>query len=274
MTAADPIHHLGAVKPHSARMYDYFLGGKSNYEADRQAAALSLTALPNIMIAARHNRGFMHRAVRYLAREHGIRQFLDIGTGIPTTPNLHQVAQTADPTARVVYSDNDPIVLAHARALMNSTPQGATSYIEADVRDPEVITEHAAKTLDFTQPIALSLVALLHFIEDADGPRELVKTLMGPLPAGSALILSHATADLDPDAEEVARIYRERGITLHVRPRNSVTELFTGLEQIEPGIVPSCDWKPDYVPDDEIPTLPGTVSPADVSVYAGVGIKR
>jgi len=264
---------INAHTPHSARMYDYFLGGKNNFAIDRQAAADVFAVLPNVMVAARHNRGFMHRAVRCLAREHGIRQFLDIGTGIPTPPNLHQVAQVEQPTARVVYSDNDPVVLAHARALMTSTPQGATDYIEADVRDPEVIIEHSRKTLDYTQPIGLSLVALMHFIPDVDGPHALVRALLDPLPSGSALILSHGTADMDPNAEQVARIYREQGITLHVRPKPVVAEFFASLSLMAPGITASCDWRPECVAAGETEPLPGAVSPAETSVWAGVAFK-
>ncbi|CAM3682772.1 SAM-dependent methyltransferase [Streptomyces albus] len=272
MVTAETTRH-STDQPHSARMYDYFLGGKTNYEVDRKAAAVALGALPNIMVAARQNREFMHRAVRLLAREHGLTQFLDIGTGIPTGPNLHQVAQRERPEARVVYSDNDPIVLTYARALMSSTPEGATDYIEADVRQPHVILEHARRRLDFTRPVALSLVALLHFVPDEDGPHALVRELLAPLPPGSALVLSHGTADLEPDAEEVARIYRERGITLHVRTRAAVERFFDGLRLVEPGIVASCDWRPEYIGEDDLPALPGSVTPEQSCVWAGVALK-
>ncbi|WP_369200821.1 SAM-dependent methyltransferase [Streptomyces sp. PU-14G] len=264
--------------PHSARIYDYFLGGKTNYRVDRKAAAATLAALPDVMTAARQNREFMQRSVRYLARERGMRQFLDIGTGIPTAPNLHQVAQQEQPTARVVYSDNDPIVLAHARALMTSTPEGATDYIEADVRDPEVILEHAGKTLDFAQPVTVSLVALLHFVPDTDDPPALVSRLLRDLAPGSALVLSHGTDDLEIKDEtgsvhDVERVYRDRGIFLTVRPRESVAGFFRGLDLVEPGIVASCDWHPEITAPDEPPALPGAVSAAETSVWAGVGIK-
>ncbi|WP_149563335.1 SAM-dependent methyltransferase [Streptomyces cacaoi] len=265
---------IDVTKPHAARMYDYLLGGKSNYGVDRRAAVKTLNILPDAATAARHNRSFMHRAVHFLSREHGMRQFLDIGIGIPTPPNLHQVAQREHPEARIVYCDNDPIVLAHARALMNSTDEGVTDYVEADVREPQTILDHAAHTLDFARPVTVSLVALLHFIPDGDDPHGIVRALMEPLAPGSALILSHGTADFEPVAGEVARHYRNMGIDLDVRPRETVAAMFDGLDLLEPGLVPSCDWRPDYVVPDDTPILPGSVSPAETCVWAGVALKQ
>ncbi|WP_326686463.1 MULTISPECIES: SAM-dependent methyltransferase [unclassified Streptomyces] len=258
------------VRPHSARLYDYFLGGKTNYSVDRKLAGESLRAYPNAMVAARHNRAFMHRVVRHLGRDMGMRQFLDIGTGIPTSPNLHQIAQAEHVDARIVYSDNDPIVLAHARALMTGTPEGATDYIEADVREPDLILEHARKTLDFDQPIALSLIALLHFVPDSDSPDAIVERLLEELPSGSALALSHGTADLDPDMQRLADSYVARGLVCRLRPREDVRRYFDGLTMVEPGLVASCDWRPEL---DDGPQLPGMVESSEVGVWAGLGIK-
>ncbi|MBQ1119247.1 SAM-dependent methyltransferase [Streptomyces smyrnaeus] len=264
------------AKAHSARMYDYFLGGKTNYGPDRQAAAQAMAAFPNVATAARENREFMHRAVRYLAREQGIRQFLDIGTGIPSAPNLHQVAQRENPTCRVVYADSDPIVLAYARALMSGTPEGATDYIEADARDPKRILDHARGTLDFDQPVALSLVALLHFIGDADDPQGIVRTLVDALVPGSALILSHGTDELDVTLRKVVDIYGAQGITVQLRGTEDVREFFTatGLTLVEPGIVATCDWRPEMVDSqDGMRRPPGSISPEEVGCWAAVGLK-
>nr|WP_324617492.1 SAM-dependent methyltransferase [Streptomyces sp. NRRL S-1868] len=270
-TGSDRTMHSDTIRPHPARMYDYLLGGKTHYAADRRAAAAVRCVLPHAPAAARHNRSFMRRAVRCLAREHGIRQFLDIGTGIPTPPNLHQVAQREHPEARIVYCDNDPIVLAHARALMNSTDEGVIDYVQADVRDPQAILGHAARTLDFTRPVAVSLVALLHFIPDGDDPHGIVQALLRPLPAGSALILSHGTADLDPRAEAAARIYTASGLTCTLRARPAVAQLLAGLELLDPGLVPTAAWRPDDAAPDDTP--PGALSPEQTCVWAGVGIR-
>ncbi|WP_301125432.1 SAM-dependent methyltransferase [Streptomyces cacaoi] len=280
---------LGQQRPHSARMYDFYLGGRTNYPSDRRAAAKALTAYPNAMIASRLNRAFMHRATRYAAETAGIRQFLDIGTGIPTQPNLHQVAQMYRPDARVVYVDNDPIVLNFARALLTGTAQGRTDYIEADVREPETILERVRRTLDFSEPVAVSLVALLHFVVDAEESYGIVRSLLGPLAPGSLLALSHITGEHDAGehggaaggegvVEEgmaaVARVYEKAGMPLRLASRDEVGRFFDGLDPVEPFLVPSCDWRPDLALDTDLPTLPGMISPAETGVWVGVAHKR
>ncbi|MGW2372187.1 MULTISPECIES: SAM-dependent methyltransferase [Kitasatospora] len=260
--------------PHSARMYDYFLGGKDNFAVDREAAERVLTAFPTMRTAVRANRTFMHRATRALARR-GLRQWLDIGTGIPTSPNLHEVAQAVEPSARVVYADNDPVVLAHSRALMTSTPQGRTAYVHGDVRDPAAIltTPQVAQTLDLTRPVVLSMIALLHFVPDLEEAHAIVRHLLDPLPAGSALVLSHATAELDPPgATKVEEIYNQAGTSLRLRPEAEFATFFEGLDLLDPGIVPAHRWHPEGTDDDADP-LPATVTDAQVSFYAAVALK-
>ncbi|MEU1126543.1 SAM-dependent methyltransferase [Streptomyces sp. NPDC005899] len=263
-------HHaveIDTSRPHPARMYDWFLGGKDNYPIDEQMARQLLALDSRGRDMARVNRAFMHRATRWLA-ENGVRQFLDIGSGIPTEPNLHQIAQQAAPDARIVYCDNDPIVLAHAAALLRSTPEGATEYIQADARRPETILEAAGKVLDFGRPVALSLLALLHFIDDEDGAAELVDRLVAQLPSGSYLVLSHTTGDFDPEGAAKARaMYEARGMTLRPRSRAELTAFFHGLEIVEPGVSLSADWRPELGEVIEVPgddPIPG---------YAGVARK-
>jgi hypothetical protein len=259
-------------RPHPARMYDYFLGGKDNYAPDREAGEKVKEAAPAVETGVRLNRAFMHRASRYLAREAGIRQFLDIGTGIPTKPNLHQVVQAVAPESRVVYVDNDPIVLAHARALMTSTPQGRTAYIHANAAEPDTIlgAPELQATLDLSKPIALSLVALLHFVPDEDDPYGIVQRLLSALPSGSALVISHATGDLDPEAaRRVVEIYRQSGINFRVRSREEVERFFAGLELVEPGMELSHRWRPDGTAR----IGSAEIEDADNSVWAGVALK-
>jgi hypothetical protein len=194
---------------------------------------------------ARVNRAFMHRSTRWLARQ-GVRQFLDIGTGIPTEPNLHQIAQRIAPDARVVYCDNDPIVLAHAAALLRGTEQGVTEYLQADVRDPDAIVGGARKILDFSAPVALSLVALLHFVSDEDGAHELVGRLLSELPSGSYLVMTHATADFTPEESAAAtEKLKAAGVTLALRSREEFTRFFDGLELVPPGVEVPHQWHPD-----------------------------
>ncbi|WP_026239436.1 SAM-dependent methyltransferase [Parafrankia discariae] len=231
--------------PHSARVYDYFLGGKDNFPADREAAEQTLAIFPDMRTGARENRAFLHRATRKLVGELGLRQFLDIGTGIPTSPNLHEVAQEAAADARIVYADNDPIVLAHARALLTGTRQGRTAYLDADLREPEKIlaSPELADTLDLGRPFVLSLIAVLHFIPASDDPYGLVRRYTEILPSGSYVALTHATGDFAPEeAERVSAVYQARGITLTPRSRAEVEDFLTGLDLVEPGVVPVHRW--------------------------------
>jgi O-methyltransferase involved in polyketide biosynthesis len=283
---------IDSSKAHPARVYDVFLGGKDHYPADRDAAAAALAANPRGYLDVRHNRDFLRRAVTRLVERDGIRQFLDIGTGLPTAENVHQIAQRITPGSRVVYVDNDPVVLAHARALLTSGPEGRTDYIDADLRDPGRILEQAAKTLDFDRPVALCLVAVLHFVAD-DEAYPLVGELLDALPAGSRLVLSHLTEDLNPEnIRAVQRTYTERGFTFVLRSRAEVERFFTGngLEIADPGVVPAHRWRPDHaapVPEQpEEAFLAGLddiekaryrdindVTDADINVYAAVGAK-
>src|SRR6266851_3764238 len=202
---------IDTAKPHTARIYDYYLGGTDNFAADRRTAERALQSWPAVRSAVRENRAFLGRAVRFLVAEAGIRQFLDIGTGLPSANNVHEVAQGLVPSCRVVYVDNDPIVLAHARALLTSSPEGKTAYIQADLREPEKILDDRVtrQTLDFAQPIALMLVAVLHFVPDSDGPRRIVDTLLDALPSGSYFAASHVTPEHDPEGVGgLVRTYR------------------------------------------------------------------
>ena len=261
---------LQTDRPHPARVYDYLLGGKDNFAADRAAAEAGLRANPNSRIPPRANRAFLGRAVRYLAGEAGISQFLDIGTGIPTSPNVHEVAQAVEPAARIVYVDNDPIVLTQARALLTAGPQGRTAYIDADLRDIDAILGSAElqRTLDLGRPVGLLLIAVMHFIPDEDDPWALAARLLAALPSGSYLALSHLTGDFDPAAwAGVVAIYRRSGVTMQVRPKPDVERFFAGLDLIDPGVVSLPRWRPD--PSD----VGRPPSDAAVSVYGGVARK-
>jgi hypothetical protein len=256
---------IDTSQPHPARVYDWFLGGKDNYPVDQAMAEQLLKLDSRGPEMAKTNRAFMHRATRWLAGN-GVRQFLDIGTGIPTEPNLHQIAQQAAPDARVVYCDNDPIVLAHAEALLRSTPEGATEYVQADAREPAAILEQAGKTLDFGRPVALSLVALLHFVEDDDA-HALVGSLMERMPAGSFLVVSHVTGDFDPEgAAKGVAMYRERGLTLRPRSRDEVAAFFGGLDMVEPGVALAAEWRPEL--GEPVPTT------GDAPIPGWVGVAR
>ena len=237
--------------PHPARMYDYYLGGKDNFPADREAAERALSANPEFRSTARSNRGFLQRAVRHVA-EQGIDQFLDIGTGIPTAGNTHEIAQQADPQARVVYVDNDPIVLTHARALMAGMGRGRTDVLQADLRDPAGILAAAQvkELLDFDRPMALVLAAVLHFIPDEDKPYAIVGELLAALAPGSYLILSHGTADFIPAEirDRVTGVYTKATAPLVGRSREQVQQFFGGLDLLEPGVVTVPLWRPDEEP--------------------------
>ncbi|MET7682515.1 SAM-dependent methyltransferase [Streptomyces sp. NPDC005423] len=274
MTNAHTARDIDTSRPHSARMYDYYLGGKDHFEVDTLAAESVAKAYPGIFVCARENRAFMHRATRVLAQEHGIRQWLDIGTGIPTEPNLHQVAQSVVPEARVVYADNDPLVLKYAERLMRSTPQGRTAYIEADANDPDSLLNapELAEVLDLGRPVALSLNALLHFITDAQDPYGLVSRLLAVLPSGSALALSHCTPDFDPRTwEKVTAIYTNAGTPVQFRSKKDVARFFDGLQLLDPGVSVGHRWRPGAPAGDASTAQPPT--DAEVSLWTGVGIK-
>ena len=232
--------------PHIARVYDYWLGGKDNFAADRELAEKFMRADPSVTAGVRSNRAFLGRAVHYLVAEAGIRQFLDIGTGIPTANNTHEVAQRADPSARVVYVDNDPIVLTHARALLASDPAGVTGYVDADLRDTGAILAAAARTLDFAQPIAVMLIGVLHCIPDEDYPAEIVATLMRAVPPGSYLALSHPAADIHAEemAAGAAMMNQAMAGSITFRRRAQVATFFDGLDLVEPGLVSTPQWRP------------------------------
>ena len=263
----DRAAQIDVRRAHSARVYDFWLGGRDNFAADREAAEEAIAASPGIVADARANRAFLARSVRFLARERGVRQFLDIGTGLPSTPNTHEAAQSADPAARVVYVDNDPIVVAHARAMMVSGPDGSCDYVDADLRDPAVILKAAGRTLDLERPVALLLLLILHLIPDADGPGEVVRSLLAGLPEGSYLVVSHPASDIRPDsvAEMTRRMnQRLKGPKATVRDRDQVIRFFDGLELLEPGVVEPPQWRPD----------PGDPAPSDVTIWCGAGRKR
>jgi hypothetical protein len=232
---------------HIARVYDYWLGGKDNFEADRTAGEEALAAYPDLVSSVRANRAFLARGVRFLAAEAGVRQFLDIGTGIPSANNTHEVAQSVAPQSRVVYVDNDPIVLAHARALLVGHPAGTTDYLDADLRETEKILDHARGLLDFSQPVAVMLVAVLHLIGPEDHPYSIVSELMDAVPSGSYLLLSHVASDIEPEkmAEMGKRLNRLLAQKGYYRSQAEVTQFFTGLELLEPGVVPVQHWRQD-----------------------------
>ena len=268
-TVDDQVPEIDTSKPHSARMYDYWLGGKNHFAADRAVADTVEAGWPAVRIGARENRAFLGRAVRYLAVEAGVRQFLDIGSGLPTTNNVHEVAQAEAPSSRVVYADNDPLVHAHARALLTSAPEGRTAYIRADVREPESILSSPVtrEALDFSKPVALMLVAVLHFIPDEDRPTEILSTLLDVLPSGSYLVASHFTTEHDPDRFATGpQVYNSR-VRTQARDSGDFARLaFSGLELVPPGVVLVSEWRPDS--DTHRPT------PSEVSCYGGVARKR
>jgi hypothetical protein len=254
--------------PHSARIYDYLLGGKDHFFADREAAGGITKNWPNLATSMRANRDFMRRAGRHLAAELGIRQFLDVGAGLPTAPNLHEVVQGVAPQARIVYVDNDPIVLAHARALLTSAPEGRTAYIDADLRDPAAIlgAPQIRETLDLGEPVALSLIAVLQFIVDDKEAHHIIDTLMDALPPGSALALSTVTADSAPEEVNAGvAAYNANGIMEKARDKAEVEALFSGLDLVEPGVVLVSHWHPD--------DQTSAVSDAHVHMYGGIALK-
>jgi hypothetical protein len=262
---ADPPPFDSTV-PHSARMYDYLLGGKDNFAADREAAERLVAINPAARRAVRENRAFHGRAVRYLAAEAGIRQFLDIGTGIPAADNTHEVAQRVAADSRVVYVDNDPIVLAHARALLTSAHAGTVSYLDSDLRDPGTILEAAGRLLDFGAPVAVMLVLILHLIPDSDDPWRIVSRLVDAVPPGSYLAVSHPTGDLNADTAAAIKgsvNQRMQATPMTLRTHAEVSRFFDGLDVLPPGLVPQNRW-PDRAARDDGP---------DIGCYGAVGRK-
>jgi hypothetical protein len=252
---------------HQARMYDYVLGGKDNYAADRAAVEAGLKVWPDMAFAMRANRAFLGRAVRYLAADAGMRQFLDIGTGIPTSGNTHEIVQAIAPQSRVVYVDYDPVVLAHARALLVSRDEGATAYIDADLRDTDRILAEAAGLLDFSQPVAITLLAILHAIPDADDPHAIVAKLVDAVPAGSYLAVSHSGSDLFvPDTKDTFSTVINQTMQQQytARSREQIDRFFAGLDLVAPGLVPVEEWRPD----------PAMANAGTSAVYGAVGRKR
>jgi hypothetical protein len=259
---------LQTDRPHPARVYDYLLGGRDNFPPDREAAERSLSRFPHANTPPRQNRGFLRRAVGFLAAEAGIRQFLDIGTGLPTSPNVHQVAQASVPEARIVYVDNDPIVLSHARALLTSTAEGRTAYIDADVRDPDKIVEQAKAVLDFSQPIGLLLLSIIHFVRDDEDPYGLVRRYVDQLAPGSYVALSHLTGEFDrPTWAYIASQFEGTSHTMTVRDQATAEGFFEGMQMVEPGVTLVHRWRPD--PDDN----PDSFQDSQVSCWCGVARK-
>jgi O-methyltransferase involved in polyketide biosynthesis len=261
---AEKLRGFDTSAPSPARMWNYWIGGKDHFAADREAADKIMAAMPALPAIARSVRYFLIDIVQSLTVDYGIRQFLDIGTGLPTADNTHDVAQRAAPESRIVYADYDPVVLAHARALLTSSPEGETDYIQADLRDTGAILSAAARTLDFTKPVAILLLAVLHFIPDADDPYAIVRKLMDAVPSGSYLVIVHAPSDRNPEEmAEQTRRYNESGAEF-MRPRSQeeILRFFTGLELIGPGVAPLSEWLPK-----------GQAGPASGEAVAGVARK-
>ncbi|OEU86833.1 S-adenosyl methyltransferase [Streptomyces abyssalis] len=255
---------IDVTVPHSARIWNYWLGGKDNYEVDQRAGDEFRQIYPDIEDGARAARYFLARAVRHLAGEAGVTQFLDIGTGLPNVDNTHQIAQSVNPRARIVYVDNDPLVLAHARALLTSTPEGVTQYVDADLHDPDTIVREAADTLDFSQPVALMLMGILGHIEDYDEARSIVRRLVDALPSGSYLVQYDST-DTSEAYVEALRLYNEGGSVPYIlRSPEQITRFFDGMEMLEPGVVSCPRWRPETEP---------VGGPEEVDQYGGVARK-
>ncbi|MFF5075813.1 SAM-dependent methyltransferase [Actinoplanes sp. NPDC000266] len=250
--------------PHSARLWNYWLGGTDNFPVDREAGDAIAAILPSIVTLAQEDRKFLRRSVRHLVAEAGIRQILDIGSGLPTANNTHEVAQASAPDTRVVYVDNDPLVLVHAQKLLTSTPEGVTTYLQADLNDPSAILRSAAETLDFTRPVAVTLLGILHFLRDDDEARAVVQTLIDAVPPGSHLVIAHGCDDINTDeANRIVEFWNDRGTPkIKYRSATQIAQFFDGLHLLEPGIVPCNRWRPDD----------GTGN-IDVNQFCGVAVK-
>ena len=249
--------------PHTARVYDYWLGGKDNFAADRRAAEAGYRAFPGVLQSVQANRAFLARVIRHLVTEAGIRQFLDVGSGLPTVRNTHEIAQEKAPESRIVYVDNDPVVLLHARVLLQSSPEGRADFLHADARDPSSILEQAAATLDFSQPVAVIMLGVLHFLPSDDEVTAITATFRDAVAPGSHLAVSHMANDIEPEImAEFARRMRESGVTQDAqRSREQVTALFAGLDLLDPGVVPVSKWRPDTdVAANAVTTLWGGVA--------------
>jgi O-methyltransferase involved in polyketide biosynthesis len=251
--------------PHSARLWNYWLGGKDNFQADREAGDAIAGILPSIVTLAREDRKFLRRAVQHLVRDAGIRQILDIGTGLPTADNTHEVAQAVAPDTKVVYIDNDPLVLVHARALLVGAPEGRTEYVEADLNDPATILRAAATTLDFSRPIALTLLGIVHFLRDDEAALAAIRALVDAVPPGSYLVIAHGCDDINTDeAKRIVDFWNERGTPkIKYRSAEQIAGFFGGLRLLEPGVVPCNRWRPD-----------GDTGDVDVNQFCGVAVKE
>ncbi len=248
---AVPVKTIDPNVAHIARIQDYWLGGKDHFEVDRIAGEEAIAALPDMVASVRNTRAFLGRTVRFLAEERGIRQFLDLGTGIPTAANTHEVAQAAAPESKVVYVDNDPMVLAHARALLASDPAGHCAYIDADIRDPDTILDQAAQVIDFSEPVGVVMMAVLQFVPDEDDPRSIVRRIMAAVPGGSYLVISHPASDIQATAMAGMATRLNKLMAQRVKPRShaEVSSFFDGLDLLEPGVVRCPEWRPDQPED-------------------------
>ena len=263
MTEDVPSPKINTAVSHSARIWNYWLGGKDNYPVDREAGDKYRETYPQIVDTARAGRYFIARAVRYLAGEAGIRQFLDVGTGLPTVDNTHEVAQRVAPECRIVYVDNDPLVLAHARALLTSSPEGECDYNDADMRDPVGIHTAAARTLDLTRPVALLLIGVMGHVSDDDEARRIVGGLLDGLPAGSYLVLADSTSSGRAHREAGERYAQTGAVAYHLRSPGQIEDFFSGLTLVDPGVVPAAQWRPD----------PSPFAPVHVDTLGGIGRK-
>ncbi len=261
----DLMEGIDTTVPHSARIWNYWLGGKDNYPVDREAGEQFVKVYPGIVAEARANRQFLTRAIHYLVNEADIDQFLDVGTGLPTVDNTHEVSQRLNPASRIVYVDNDPLVLAHARALLTSTPEGATDYVDADLREPDKILDAAAGTLDFSAPIALILSGIMGHIANGEGPHAIVRRLVDRLPSGSYLMLQDGTVVSQENADALEDYNESGAVPYHLRTPEQIASFFEGLELVEPGVVPIQIWRPDVTPTDP---------KNHVNTFGGIGLKR